>query len=226
MTKTEKLALIEGIGIIPAIRVSAAADAVFAAEAVFNGGIPIVEITMTVPEATRVLSELARSNPEAILGAGTVLDVNAARRCLDAGAAFLTSTGLDLDLVDFALKHNVLLFPGALTPTEVMMANKMGADFIKVFPCSSMGGASYIRALKSPFPHVRLIAAGGVNQQTAADFIRSGASAIGVGKDLLPIGAIQARNANWINELARRFRGMVKEARGTEATGSVPLIRK
>ena len=173
MTKEEKLSLIEEIGIIPAVRVSAAADAVFAAETVFSGGIPIVEITMTVPEGTRILSELAQRNPDAVVGAGTVLDVHSARRCLDAGAAFLTSTGLDLDLVDFALKHDVLLFPGALTPTEVMMANKMGADFIKVFPCSSMGGASYIRTLKSPFPHVRLIAAGGVSQQTAADFISS-----------------------------------------------------
>jgi 2-dehydro-3-deoxyphosphogluconate aldolase/(4S)-4-hydroxy-2-oxoglutarate aldolase len=168
---------------------------------------------MTIPGAIDVIAELARNNPEVIAGAGTVLDLETARRCRDAGAQFLTSTGLDLELVDFALKHDLVVFPGALTPTEVITAWKAGPDFVKVFPCSAVGGPHYIRALKGPFPHVPLIAAGGVNQQTAGDFITSGAVALGIGGELIPHEAIQLRQEHWIGELARRFVAMVKDAR-------------
>ena len=213
MTKAEIFKRIEEIGIIPAVRTSSAEDALFASRAVFNGGIPIVEITMTIPDAVEVISELVRTVPDAIVGAGTVLDLDTAHRCLSAGASFLTSTGLDLELVDFSLKHEIPIIPGALTPTEVMAARKAGANLIKIFPCSSMGGASYIRFLKSAFPHIALIASGGVTQHTATDFVRAGASGLGVGRDLLPRHAIQQKDSNWIRELARRFLGMVAKGR-------------
>lgn len=213
MTKEEILARIEEIGIVPAVRVASAEDALFASRAVFSAGVPVVEITMTVPQAANVIAELQKGGSELIVGAGTVLDLDTAQRSVDAGAMFLTSTGLDLEIVKFALRHNVPCIPGALTPSEVMMAKKAGADFIKIFPCSILGGASYIRALKGPFPAMRLMASGGVNQQTAADFIRAGASAIGVGQDLLPREAIRVRNSEWIHELVRRFLLMVQEGR-------------
>jgi 2-dehydro-3-deoxyphosphogluconate aldolase/(4S)-4-hydroxy-2-oxoglutarate aldolase len=148
-----------------------------------------------------------------IVGAGTVLDLAWARRCLDAGAQFLTSPGFDPEIVAFARHESVVCFPGALTPTEVMVAAKAGADFIKIFPCAQVGGPSYIRALKKPFPEVPLIAAGGVNQQTAAEFIFAGASALGIGKDLIHQDAIKRREVRWIRELARRYVGMISDAR-------------
>jgi 2-dehydro-3-deoxyphosphogluconate aldolase/(4S)-4-hydroxy-2-oxoglutarate aldolase len=213
MKKEEVQARIEEIGIVPAVRLSSAEDARFATEAVSHGGIPIVEITMTVPGAIEVISELAKHSPELILGAGTLFDTETAKRCLDAGATFLTSPGLDLGLVEFAHKQNVVVLAGALTPTEVTMAWKAGSDFVKVFPCSQVGGDTYIKALKRPFPQVRLIAAGGVNQKTAVNFILAGASAIGVGGELIPREAIEMRQADRIHELARRFVGFVKSAR-------------
>lgn len=218
MTKEEVRARIEEIGIIPAVRFHSAEDARFATQAVSHGGIPIVEITMTVPGAIELISELARNNPEVTVGAGTIFDKETASRCLDAGAKFLTSPGLDLQLVEFAIKKEVVVLAGALTPTEVTMAWKAGADFVKVFPCSLVGGERYIRALKGPFRHVPLIAAGGVNQLTAANFILAGASAIGVGGELVPEEAIQHRQEERIHELARRFVGFVSKARAQMAT--------
>jgi 2-dehydro-3-deoxyphosphogluconate aldolase/(4S)-4-hydroxy-2-oxoglutarate aldolase len=213
MTKEEVRARIEEIGIIPAVRLSSAEDARFATEAISHGGIPIVEITMTVPRAIEVISDLARNDPELIVGAGTLFDTETARRCLDAGAKFLTSPGLDLGIVEFARKENIVVLAGALTPTEVTTAWKAGSDFVKVFPCAQVGGDTYIKALKRPFPQVRLIAAGGVNQRNAANFILAGASAIGVGGELIPNDAIQLRQAERIHELARRFIGFVNSAR-------------
>ena len=206
-------ARIEEVGIIPAIRLSSAEDALFAAEAIASAGIPIVEVTMTIPGAMEVISELVRGNPEMIVGAGTVLDIETAQRCLDAGASFLTSTGLDLEIVEFARKKGVVVFPGALTPTEVLTAWKAGSDFVKIFPCSQVGGPSYIKALKAPFPELRLIASGGVTQNTAADFILAGAVALGIGQNLVQPQAIQNRERDWIRELAHRFVRMVADAR-------------
>jgi 2-dehydro-3-deoxyphosphogluconate aldolase / (4S)-4-hydroxy-2-oxoglutarate aldolase len=213
MTKEQVRARIEEIGIIPAIRVSSPQDAMFAAETVCRSGIPIVEVTMTIPGAIEVITELAQNNPNVIAGAGTVFDLETARRCLDSGAQFLTSTGLDLEIVAFAVRHDIVVLPGALTPTEVMAAWKARPDFVKIFPCSQVGGPSYIRALKGPFPHIPFIAAGGVNQQTAADFILAGAVAVGIGGELIPHEAIHLRQEHWIGELARRFAAMVKDAR-------------
>jgi 2-dehydro-3-deoxyphosphogluconate aldolase/(4S)-4-hydroxy-2-oxoglutarate aldolase len=219
MTRAEVRTRIEEVGILPAIRVSSSAEALFAAEAVYRSGIPTAEITMTTPGAIDVISRLTRDFPEMIVGAGTVLDVETASRCLDAGALFLTSTGLVLEVVEFALKNDVVVFPGALTPTEVIAAWRAGSDFVKVFPCSANGGHSYVRALKVPFPQIPMIASGGVNQLTAVDFILAGSAALGIGAELMPPEALRIRNERQIRELARRFLGMVKEGRALKTGG-------
>jgi 2-dehydro-3-deoxyphosphogluconate aldolase / (4S)-4-hydroxy-2-oxoglutarate aldolase len=213
MNKNEVCGLIRDIGIIPAIKVASIEDAHFATDAVCHAGIPIVEITMAMPGAVGFIAHLARYHPKVLIGAGTVLDTETARQCVDAGARFLTSPGFELELVEFASKEDIAVLPGALTPTEVLKAWKAGSDFIKVFPCAQVGGESYIRALKTALPQVPLIAAGGVNQQTAASFILSGATAIGVGTELIPSEAIQRRQSKRIRELALRFTGFVKQAR-------------
>ncbi|MEI9971803.1 MAG: bifunctional 4-hydroxy-2-oxoglutarate aldolase/2-dehydro-3-deoxy-phosphogluconate aldolase [Ignavibacteriota bacterium] len=213
MTREEIRARIEEVGIIPAIRVTSAEDALFAAEAVSESAIPIVEVTMTVPGAVEVIRQLTAHHPDVLVGAGTLFQVDKARRCLDAGASFLTTPGLDLGIVDFALERGVVVFPGALTPTEVTNAWKAGVDFVKVFPCFANGGPSYIQALKLPFAEVPLIASGGVNQMNALEFIRAGAVALGIGRDLIHQDAIRRRERGWITELARRYRKIVAEAR-------------
>ncbi len=213
-------ARIEEIGIIPAVRLSSAEDAQFAAEAVCSSGIPIVEVTMTVPGAAKIIRSLTvAAGPvgEVIAGAGSVFDVEMARRCLDAGARFLTTTGLDLSIVEFAAKKGVVVFPGVLTPTEVMAAWKSGADFVKIFPCSAVGGPAYLRALHPPFPQVRFIASGGVNQSTVADYISAGAVAVGIGRDLIHQDAIRKRERDWIRELSRRYVSIVKQTREERA---------
>jgi 2-dehydro-3-deoxyphosphogluconate aldolase/(4S)-4-hydroxy-2-oxoglutarate aldolase len=215
-TKTDIRMRIEEFGIVPAIRpalrTSAADDARFAAETLSSAGIPIAEINMTVPGSIDVISHLAKRFPEMIVGAD-LLDLETARRCVDAGAKFLTSPGLIPGLVEFAAKRDVVVFPGALTPSEVNTAWNAGADFVKVFPCSQVGGAGYIKALHGPLPHIPLIASGGVNQQTAGNFILYGATALGIGAELVPQEALRWRKDEQIRELARRFLGMVKDGR-------------
>jgi 2-dehydro-3-deoxyphosphogluconate aldolase/(4S)-4-hydroxy-2-oxoglutarate aldolase len=224
MTKDEVRARIEAIGIIPAIRVYSAEDARFAAEAVSQGGIPIVEITMTVPGALHVISDLIQHAPEMIVGAGSVLNTETAHQCLDAGAEFLTTDGLDLKVVEYAVKENVVVFPGALTPTEVLTAWQAGADLVKVVPCAQVGGDGYIKALKAPFPQIPMIAAGGVNQQTATNFILAGAVALGVGGALIPRESIRLRQADRIRELARRFVGFVDAGRSDLAARKEGIV--
>jgi 2-dehydro-3-deoxyphosphogluconate aldolase / (4S)-4-hydroxy-2-oxoglutarate aldolase len=217
MNKETIRTCIEEIGIVPAIRLFSAEDALFAAEAVSDSGIPIAEVTMTIPGAIEVISRLASTRPELIVGAGSIIDVETARRCLDAGARFLTSPGFGIQVVEFAVKNDVVVFPGALTPSEIMAAWNAGADFVKVFPCSLLGGASYIKALKSPFPNVPLIASGGVTQGNVADYILAGAAAVGIGRDLINPEAVQRRERDWIRELAGRFLKTVKHARSEKA---------
>jgi 2-dehydro-3-deoxyphosphogluconate aldolase/(4S)-4-hydroxy-2-oxoglutarate aldolase len=213
MTTEDVRARIEEIGIIPAIRAGSAEEALFAAHAVLKGGINVVEMTMTIPGAFEVIAELRRTSPNLIVGAGTVLYLDTARHCLDAGAAFLTGPGLDPDILEFAAAHDVLAIPGALTPTEVSAANRAGATMVKIFPCSQLGGPGYIKALRAPFAHLSLIASGGVNLQTASDFIRAGAVALGVGENLIPPEALHGRKEKWIRELCTRFLNVIKEAR-------------
>lgn len=204
---------IEQIGILPAIRLNSAEDALFAVEAIAASGLPVAEVTMTIPGACKVIEKLAAQHPDLVVGAGTVTDIEWARRCLDSGARFLSSPNLDREVVEFARKHEVVVFPGALTPTEIYDAWKAGSDFIKVYPCSAMGGPSYIRALGFPYPDIPLIASGGVTQQSVPDYIRAGAVAVGVGRDLVSPEAIRRRTPDWFHELTRRFLEMVDSAR-------------
>ena len=213
MKREQAKACIEEIGIFPGIRVTSADEAIYSAETIYEAGIPIAEITMTVPSALDVIRQLSERFPNMVVGAGTVLDKETAERCLDAGARFITSTGLVPEVMEAVLKREVLAVPGALTPTEVIAAWKAGADFVKIFPAASLGGDLYIRSLKLPLPQIKIIAAGGVNPQTAAGFILSGATAIGVGTELLPRDAVRKRQDHRIHELARRFLGFVKEGR-------------
>jgi 2-dehydro-3-deoxyphosphogluconate aldolase / (4S)-4-hydroxy-2-oxoglutarate aldolase len=213
VTRDEVRARICGLGIVPAIRVTSAEDALFAAESVARGGIPIVEVTTTVPGAMAVIREIRRAHPDIVVGAGTVLDAETAECFVAAGAHFLTSPGLHLPVMEVAASHNTVVMPGALTPTEICAASKAGADFVKVFPCAPVGGPSYIRSMRGPFPEIPFMAGGGVNQQTAAEYILAGAAALGIGGDLIPRTAIRERNRDWINELSHRFLGIIKAAR-------------
>jgi len=213
VNKQEVRQRIEQVGIIPSIRAASTEDAMFAAEAVSRGGIPIVEVTLTVPEADKVIAHLVKNIPDVMVGAGGVFDIDLARRCLDAGAKFLTSDGLDPETVKFAVHKDIVIIPGTLTPTDVISAWKLGPDFVKVVPCGHVGGDRYIRDLKAMFPSIPMIAAGGVNQATASDFILAGAIALGIGAELIPREAIQRRQPDRIAELARRFTGFVKDAR-------------
>jgi 2-dehydro-3-deoxyphosphogluconate aldolase/(4S)-4-hydroxy-2-oxoglutarate aldolase len=202
------------IGIVPVVRAASPREAQIAAEAVCRGGIPIAEITMTVPGAIDVIRELAKTVGSSMLvGAGTVLDAETARRCLDAGAQFLVSPGLNRDVVQLALREGRVVMPGALTPTEVIAAWNMGADFVKVFPCGQVGGPKYIKALKGPLPQVPLVPTGGVNLDTAAEFIHAGAAALGIGGELVSGEALKSGTAEVIVENARRFVEIVKQAR-------------
>ena len=213
MNRDEVKAKINEIGIVPCARVTVAEQARFAAETLYAAGIPVLEITLTLAEAPDVIEDLAKRYPDMVIGAGTVLDEEEARRCVNAGARFLTSPGLIPEVVAYANRARVVVFPGALTPTEIIAAWKAGADFVKIFPAATAGGSHYVRALKVPLPQIPLIVSGGVNQLTAFDYILAGASAIGAGGELLPKEALRRHQDYRIHELARRFLNMVKEAR-------------
>ena len=221
MEKRKVRQWIEEIGVVPVVRASSAREARIAADAVCEGGIPIVEITMTVPGAVEVIRELTKSvSGEVLVGAGTVLNVEAARRCLDAGAQFLVSPGLNLQVVQVAAAEGKLMMAGALTPTEVITAWEAGSDFVKVFPCGQVGGAKYIKALKGPLPQVPLVPTGGVNLMTAAEFIEAGAAALGVGGELVQAEALKSGKPEIIVENARRFLAVVREARARMVASS------
>ena len=219
MNRKEVFTRMVEVGIKPGVRTGAKELALFAAETLHEAGIPVVEITQTVPNAVDVIAQLTKQYPDFIVGAGTVLDTETARRCLDAGAVFITSPGLVPEVVEFTLKNDVVAIPGALTPSEVIAAWKAGADLVKIFPCAQMGGDQYIRALKTPLPQIPLIASGGVNLLTAANFIVAGASVLGIGSELMPKDALLARRDYWIRELARRFIEAVHNARTHMAGG-------
>ena len=213
MTKQEVRAWIEETGIIAAVRERSKENALFAAEAVVQAGIPVVEIALTVPQATTVISQLAKSLPGIVVGAGSVTKPEAARQCLDAGAQFLTSDGFHSAVVEFGSKQGVVVIPGTLTPTEVICAWETNADFVKVVPCTQLGGPTYIASLHAMFPDIPLIASGGVDQLTASKLILAGAIGLGVGRELIPKEAIQHRQSARIGELARRFLDFVKSGK-------------
>jgi 2-dehydro-3-deoxyphosphogluconate aldolase/(4S)-4-hydroxy-2-oxoglutarate aldolase len=209
------------IGIVPVVRASSADQACIAAEAVRLGGIPIVEITMTVPGAVELIRELVKNcGSEVLIGAGTILNADAARRCIDAGAEFLVSPGLNLETVALAAREGKLMMAGALTPTEVMAAWDAGADFIKIFPCGQVGGAKYIKALKGPFPQIPFIPTGGVNLNTAAEFLEAGSVALGIGGELVQAEALKTNKPEIIAENARKFLAIVKHTRAQAASSS------
>jgi 2-dehydro-3-deoxyphosphogluconate aldolase / (4S)-4-hydroxy-2-oxoglutarate aldolase len=202
------------VGIVPVVRASSPAEARLAADAVCQGGIPIVEITLTVPGAVELIRELAKNSASGVLiGAGTVLNAEAARRCLDAGAQFLASPGLNLPTVELAAREGTLIMAGALTPTEVMAAWEAGGDFIKIFPCGQVGAAKYIKCLKGPFPQIPFVPTGGVDLKTAGEFIEAGAAALGIGGELVQAEALKSNKPEIIIENARKFLAIVKQAR-------------
>ena len=215
MNIDEVLKKIGEIGIVPVVRVASFEEARQAVEAICAGGIPVIEITMTVPNAPAVIREVVRKYGNKVLtGAGTVMRSEQAKECLDAGAEFLVSPGLSVQVIKTAQVHGKLAIPGALTPTELMMASLEGARVIKIFPCENMGGAKYIKALKAPFPSVELIPTGGVNLSNAAGYIAAGAFALGVGADLVNVAALRAGNAHEIADTAKKLVEAVREARG------------
>jgi 2-dehydro-3-deoxyphosphogluconate aldolase/(4S)-4-hydroxy-2-oxoglutarate aldolase len=224
MTSTEVRKRIVEVGIIPVIRAASAREAIFAVEAVSAGGIPVAELTMTVPGAIDLIAELSKTlGSEVLIGAGTVLDADTAQLCIEAGARFIVSPGFDLETVKRASQLGTLVMAGALTPTEVIAAWKAGSDMIKIFPCGNVGGAKYIRALKGPLPQIPMIPTGGVNLETAGDFIRAGAEAKGIGGELVSTTALQSKDTLEITRAARRYISIVAEARNSDrATALVP----
>ncbi|HEV7373137.1 MAG TPA: bifunctional 4-hydroxy-2-oxoglutarate aldolase/2-dehydro-3-deoxy-phosphogluconate aldolase [Pyrinomonadaceae bacterium] len=214
MQKSQTVHQIRETGIIPVVRAASADEAMRAIDAIKEGGISVLEITMTVPGAVRVIEEvIARYGSDALVGAGTVLDAETARTCILAGAQFVVSPSLDMGTIACCRKYGVAVMPGALTPTEVVQAWAAGADFVKVFPAGALGGATYIKTLKAPFPQVELVPTGGVSLKTAADFIKAGASALGVGADLVDVKALREGQGSLITERARQFVEIVAEAR-------------
>jgi 2-dehydro-3-deoxyphosphogluconate aldolase/(4S)-4-hydroxy-2-oxoglutarate aldolase len=213
IAKEEIRCRIEEIGVVPAVRVTSVEDVLFVADALAHAGIPILEIPMNMPGAIEVLSHVVKHAPRMIVGGGSITNVAMARQCLGAGAKFLTSDGLVLPVVEFASKENVVVFPGAFTPTEIIAAWNAGSDFVKVVPCDAAGGDRYVRSLKAVLPDVPLIAAGGVTQLTAFNITSAGATALGVGRDLIPAEAVRLRQAHRIQELARRFLSFVDSGR-------------
>lgn len=203
------------VGIIPVIRAGSSDAAIRISEALVQGGIRTLEITMTVPDALRAIREVASAlGAEVLLGAGTVTTRDMASSAIDAGARFLVSPALVRDVIAVAHERGVPVLPGALTPTEVLEAHTLGGDVIKVFPASAVGGAAYVKALKAPFPHIELCPTGGVNLDTIGEFFKAGASAVGVGGELVLKSAIESGEFGRITELARRYVEAVSRARG------------
>jgi 2-dehydro-3-deoxyphosphogluconate aldolase/(4S)-4-hydroxy-2-oxoglutarate aldolase len=215
MTAKEKvLARIRALGLVPVVRAQSAEEASQAIDAIRAGGIDVLEVTMTVPDAVPLIAQVARRfGADAVIGAGTVLDAETARACILAGAQFVVTPTLKAETIACCRRYGVPVLPGALTPTEVLTAWEMGADMVKVFPCSALGGASYIKALKAPLPQVELVPTGGVNLETAAEFIKAGASALGLGSDLVDLKALREGNAAAVTERARKLVAIVQAAR-------------
>jgi 2-dehydro-3-deoxyphosphogluconate aldolase/(4S)-4-hydroxy-2-oxoglutarate aldolase len=216
MNKAEVINRLIEIGVIPVVRASSSSEALQAIAAIKAGGVSVVEITMTVPGAIEVIREVVnKEGAEVLVGAGTVLDAETARACILAGAEFVVSPALNFDTIAMCRRYSKAIMPGALTPTEVLAAWQAGADFVKVFPCDSLGGAKYLKSLKAPLPQIDLVPTGGVSLKTAAEFIKAGASALGVGSDLVDLKALREGQADLITERARQFIEIVREARQT-----------
>ena len=214
MSRVEVSKRIKDTGVIPVVRASSADEAMRAIDAIREGGISVLEITMTVPGAVALIEQVARLYGDvATVGAGTVLDPETATSCISAGAQFVVSPALNVETIGCCRRQDVVVMPGALTPTEVVQAWNAGADFVKVFPAGAVGGPSYLKSLKAPLPQIELVPTGGVSLKTAADFIKAGAAALGVGADLVDIKAIREGQSSLITERAKQFVEIVREAR-------------
>src|SRR5512132_3044638 len=211
MKKEKILGAIVEIGIVPVVRTNSADSAIRSIEAIYYGGIRAAEITMTVPGAIKALEKVAdQFGDKIVLGAGTVLDPETARACMLAGAEFFVTPSLKVSTIEMAKRYSKLICPGALTPTEVLTAWEAGAEVVKVFPCGNVGGAKYIKALKGPFPQIEMIPTGGVNLETAADFLKTGACAVAVGGELVDAKSIKESRYDVIEDRARQYLDIIR----------------
>lgn len=218
MTKDQVLSFVTDVGIVPVIRTATAELAVKAVEAIYAGGIRAAEITMTVPGAIRVLEKAADAfGDKIVLGAGTVLDPETARVCMLAGAEFIVSPSLKLATIEVARRYSKAVMPGALTPTEVQTAWEAGADIVKIFPCGQVGGPKYIKSLKAPFPQIRMIPTGGVNLETAGEFLKAGACAVAVGAELADAKSLKEGRLDVIEARAKQYLAVIAKARAEMA---------
>jgi 2-dehydro-3-deoxyphosphogluconate aldolase/(4S)-4-hydroxy-2-oxoglutarate aldolase len=217
-TKQQVLSFITDIGLVPVVRTASAESAIHAVEAIYNGGIRAAEITMTVPGAIRALEKVADAfGDRIVLGAGTVLDPETARAAMLAGAEFFVSPSLKLSTIEIARRYSKVVMPGALTPTEVLAAWEAGADIVKIFPCGNVGGPKYIKALRAPFPHIEMIPTGGVNLETAGEFLKAGACAVAVGAELVDAKSLKEGRLELIEEKARQYLAAIAKARAEMA---------
>ncbi|HEV2381979.1 MAG TPA: bifunctional 4-hydroxy-2-oxoglutarate aldolase/2-dehydro-3-deoxy-phosphogluconate aldolase [Terriglobia bacterium] len=213
-TREAALKLIREIGLVPIVRTPSAADALLAVEALIEGAIGVAEITMTVPGAIRVMEEVVEKfGDKVLLGAGTILDAETCRAAILAGAEFIVTPALDVRVIEVARRYSKACFPGALTPTEVLGAWQAGADMVKIFPCGPAGGPNYIKALKGPFPHIEMLPTGGVNLETAPEFIKAGASAVAVGGELVNLRLLRAGQTEEIVASAHKYVDAIRTAR-------------
>ena len=217
MQKSDVLKRMQQTGLVPVLRGSSTEEALSIARAIAAGGVNVLEVTMTVPGALDVIRKLVREEPQVLVGAGTVLDPETARICMLEGAQFIVSPATNPATIEMCRRYSIAILPGALTPTEVITAWQAGADVIKVFPASAMGGAKYLKSLKAPLPQVELIPTGGVSVATAREFLEAGAFALGVGADLADPKAIAADAPHTITETARNYLRAIADFRATAA---------
>jgi 2-dehydro-3-deoxyphosphogluconate aldolase/(4S)-4-hydroxy-2-oxoglutarate aldolase len=217
MDKAAVLNLLHETGLVPVLRADSVEKALALATAVADGGVNVLEVTMTVPGALHVIRRLAEQRPDILIGAGTVLDPETARTCILEGAKFVVSPALNLKTIDMCHRYSIAVLPGALTPTEVLTAWEAGADVVKVFPAGAMGGAKYLTSLRGPFPQIEMIPTGGVSLATAAEFLHAGAFALGVGSDLVDTKAMAAGKPEVVIESARKYLAIVREFRDRQA---------
>src|ERR1700678_4253334 len=213
MRKEEVLASLRKIGLVPVLRAQSVSHALALADAIAAGGVTVLEVTMTVPGAIHVMRKLAETRPDILVGAGTVLDPETARHCILEGAQFIVSPAFNLATIEMCHRYSIAVLPGALTPTEIITAWQAGADVVKVFPASAMGGAKYLTALKGPLPQVEMIPTGGVMLGTAAEFLEAGAFALGVGSDLVAVKAITEGRPGVVTEIAQKYMEIVRAFR-------------
>ncbi|MDE1152036.1 MAG: bifunctional 4-hydroxy-2-oxoglutarate aldolase/2-dehydro-3-deoxy-phosphogluconate aldolase [Micavibrio sp.] len=222
--KQEVLTRLHRTGLVPVLRAESAEQAFRLAEAIAAGGCDVVEVTMTVPDAVRLIARLVRERPDILVGAGTVLNAEQAMACIDVGAQFVVSPAFHQETVALCVKQGIGILPGALTPTEVLRAWDAGADVVKVFPASAMGGAAYLRSLKAPLPQIELIPTGGVTLHTAHDFLHAGAFALGIGADLVNVHAIKAGQPELVSEQARKYLEIVRHWHASHGAAAEGLL--